>query len=211
MSAINITDIHALQSMIDRRAKERGLQIEFDPQAHTAYTTENTIVLPTPKLPMTKEELDLVYGYMVHETGHHTRPTAFNILRNANLEATHPINALFNVVEDGAMEQEVSSKYIGDRLALGRGMLQHVKFQIGKLATFPPSFFEDEDQVKCMAVYYAGLESRRVWDKYTDECITLYENIPPQKAQDLYTELLAEGWVTRLASKQSPEQAWDLA
>jgi hypothetical protein len=197
--------------MVDRRARDRGLTVEFEEGATTAYTTTGSVVLPSPKLPITHDELDLIYGYMIHETGHHTRPRAFEILNNTSLKQEHPIVTLFNIVEDNAMEQEVSSKYSGDRKALGKGMLGHVRRQIARLKELPPEFYNDEEQIKCMAVYMMALECRLGWDVYAKEAIELYEGIPPPSSQELYKELEAEGWVARQAANMTPEQAWDLA
>lgn len=211
MRNANIIDIYNLQSMVDRRAKEKNLSVSFEHDAETAYTTENKIVLPTPRLPMTIEELDLIYGYMIHETGHHTRSRAFEILNNSGLVQSHPIITLFNVIEDGAMEREVSNKYVGDRKALGKGMLAHVKAQINRIKSAGPDLFKHEDQAKCAAIYLAGMQSRLDWDTYTPEAMVLFEDIPPQEAIDLWKELDSEGWVDKMSAELSPDASWDLA
>lgn len=208
---VDITDIWNLQSMVNRRAKERNLNVEFEHGAITAYTTENKIVLPTPKLPLTRDELDLVYGYMVHETGHHSRHRAFEILYNSGLNPDHPILNLYNMVEDGCMEQEISAAYFGDRKALGKGMLQHVKKQVARQKEMPEEFFKDEDQIKCMAAYLTTMNARLAWDKYAEEGLNIFDPIPPPSSRELYNELEKEGWVKKLASEMTPDEGWVVA
>lgn len=209
----SLVEISTLQSMIARRCAGLGLSATFDPGAKTALTTENTITFPTPRLPITKDELDLLYGYMIHETGHHTRREAFDILRSLETvgqAGDSPLPVIFGMVEDHAMEREISRYYMGDRKALGKGMLNHIKRQIAYRKTWTKEQINHESVVKGGAAYYICYKAREDWDDISNAIDEdLYESL--NSSQELIDDLLKEGWVDRIRAAETPKEAFKAA
>src|SRR5210317_1372751 len=98
------------------RCGDLGITVRFDWSAQTASTDGHNIVIPQVSQPITEEELDVLYGQIVHETGHHLRPDAFKILKAAKPPAH--LCALYNIVEDDGMERERALEWRGDAKAL---------------------------------------------------------------------------------------------
>jgi hypothetical protein len=80
-------------------------------------TNGERIILPRIRQPVTKEALDNLYGYVIHECGHHSRPEAFDIINAA--KPPDAVCAIYNILEDDGMEREVAQMYGGDAKALG--------------------------------------------------------------------------------------------
>jgi cobalamin biosynthesis protein CobT len=210
---INLADIHVLQSMIDRRVRALGanLRASFDPNAVTAVTSENAIIFPSPKLPMTKDQYDLLYGYMIHETGHHTRPEAFNILKGVKLPNNHPLLNLFNLVEDNSMEMSVSKGYLGDRMALSKGMTKHVENNVNLLLADKTLDNTNPEYTKIMAVSKLNIEGRRNFDTMTDVQHVLMDPILTDSSRELYDELIATGFGDRMQEAMDVAGSWNLS
>ena len=194
----DLLDIYTVQTLVERRAKDLGITVVFDPNATTASTTTKQITFPSPSLPVTIKQLDRMYGYMIHETGHHSRPEVFTYMEKSGLSNDHAMLAIFNIIEDQAMERMVGSKYIGDAKALGIGMLEHIHMQDKLLSTKPPSFFSDKEQQKCMAVYDIALQSRLDWDKYGIDSLTKYQTVLPEASVNISSNLVKQGFLDRL-------------
>jgi hypothetical protein len=207
----DLLDIYTVQTLVERRAKDLGITVVFDPNATTASTTTKQITFPSPSLPVTIKQLDRMYGYMIHETGHHSRPEVFTYMEKSGLSNDHAMLAIFNIIEDQAMERMVGSKYIGDAKALGIGMLEHIHMQDKLLSTKPPSFFSDKEQQKCMAVYDIALQSRLDWDKYGIDSLTKYQTVLPEASVNISSNLVKQGFLDRLSNVLTPKESWELS
>ena len=49
----DLLDIYTVQTLVERRAKDLGITVVFDPNATTASTTTKQITFPSPSLPVT--------------------------------------------------------------------------------------------------------------------------------------------------------------
>ena len=109
-------EVERISSMVHRRCGDLGVTVTFDPYANTAFTNGRDITFPALKQPITQSMLDTLYGYAIHETGHHLRHDAFKILKSA--QPPPHLCALYNIVEDEGMERERAMAWKGDKLAL---------------------------------------------------------------------------------------------
>jgi len=152
-----------------------------------------------------------MYGYMIHETGHHARSRIFEIGEASGLDAKHPILTLFNFIEDQGMEREQAMKYIGDRKALGKLTVQHVKKQVEACKDVPPEQFLDPEQIKSSSTYQVMLESRKDWDSYVEQAIDNVKTQDNSEIETLTNTLLREGWATKVQECDTPDISWDVS
>ncbi len=110
-----VFDVAHTSAVIHRRCNDLGVNLVFG-QAHgVAHTDGKTITLPALMQPITQDGLDTLYGYVIHECGHHLRPEAFKILHSA--QPPEHVCALYNILEDDGMER--------DRAAEGKVIAKH--------------------------------------------------------------------------------------
>jgi len=79
----SILDVDKVLNVLQRRCDSMGVTLTWSPSAKTAFTDGKNITIPAVKLPVTQDAMDKLYGFVIHESGHHTRPEAFDILRAA--------------------------------------------------------------------------------------------------------------------------------
>ena len=107
MTITNRTIRTALPIIASTLCQKFGVQIALE--GEEAYTNGKRIVLPA----LTKTDIDptVVYGYLLHESGH-VRHTTFNVKskqgHNAGLH-----HALLNILEDGRIEKKMCDEYAG--------------------------------------------------------------------------------------------------
>ena len=203
----SVIDIANVSDVVRRRCEDFGVTVKWCPYSNTAYTNGKTITLPAIKMPVTKEQLDVMYGYVIHECGHHSRPEAFKIL-NAAKPPKH-LCALYNITEDNGMEREVAGKYRGDKRALSttntllnRQFIAHIRNE--ELTN------ENQDH----AVLAASLLNQRARMDWDDDASMSMRQVMPHVPSDtltLYNELVDEGWHTRIQQTKTPHDTWDVA
>ena len=106
MSISNRTIRTALPIIASTLCQKFGVQIEL--QGDTAYTNGKRIVLPA--LMQTTVDPTIVYGYLLHESGH-VRFSEFGIETKHANKALH--HAILNILEDGRIEHAMCEKYPG--------------------------------------------------------------------------------------------------
>ena len=124
-----VFDVANISAVIHRRCADLGVNLVFDEEQGTAHTDGQTITLPALMQPITQDQLDLLYGYVIHECGHHLRPEAFKILHSA--QPPEHVCALFNILEDDGMERDRANAWRGDCKALS--VMNEIL--IGRMAT----------------------------------------------------------------------------
>ena len=203
-----VIDIERIHSVVHRRCKDNGVTVTFDPGANTASTNGKHITIPALKHPVTQDALDTLYGYVIHECGHHSRPEAFKILNNA--QPPEHVCALFNIAEDDGMEREVASKWRGDKAALSN-MNNIITQSVTESWKNPLAQADAAQQPEPLASMLLGQMSRQIWDDISGPNIERMIKIMPEKVTDLLTDLIDEGWVDRFRGTTSPHEAWDVA
>lgn len=209
MPTATVLDILNLQSICQRRVDDHNklngasVKVKFV-DSPTAATDGSTISIPHPRLPVTTDELDLLYGYVVHETGHLSRPEIFPLIEELNCKDPHePIFALTNILEDQAMEREVAMRFKGDRLALSKCQVQHMKKQLNVLANFEGEL--SEDQIKAAAAYCAAITTRADWDVNAMSQVNSMLELCPDTVSKLYDAIVKDGWIPTLKAIGDPE------
>lgn len=204
----SVMDVDHVLTVCQRRCDDLGVSVRFDHMATTAYTNGVDIVLPIVKNPITKDGLDVMYGQVIHETGHHLRPTAFDILKAAQ-PPTH-LMSLFNITEDDGMERERALAWKGDRIALSR-MNALILEEVGTAwaAHFATST-EPQDPAP-IASMVIGQLSRLEWDDESSIHVKKLLSILPTEVRELVDALDNEGWVGRFRGTNTPADAWNLA
>ena len=202
-------DVERISSMVHRRCGDLGVTVTFDPQARTAYTNGQNITFPALKQPVTQEMLDTLYGYAIHETGHHLRPAAFAILKSA--QPPPHLCALFNIVEDDGMERERAMAWKGDRHALS--VMNEILIREVS-ATWKPILEEGKEgdyAAEPLAVLCVAQESRRIWDTVSGHAISNMRAGLPEDVQKLTATLISEGWVDTFRATKTVQDTWKVA
>jgi cobaltochelatase CobT len=207
---VSVLDIDRITSVLHRRCQSMGVNLKWSQSATTAMTNGKTITIPAVHAPVTKEAMDKLYGFVIHEAGHHSRPDVFkigNALKNPPQELLH----LFNITEDEGMEREVAEKYGGDAIALGkmnRVILDEITDNWGE-REFPAEM--TDQQAAPMAVCALSQMARTKWDGISSGKLPTFFNGLPPKVKELTDALANEGWVTRLQGTGDPHDTFDLA
>ena len=205
----SVLDVNHLMSVIHNRCNDLGVTMEFDPDAPTAYTNGKHIVMPAIEQPITKEKMDLLYGYTIHECGHHQRPDCFKILNTAR--PPEHLCALYNIIEDDGMERERSMEWRGDMKAICvmNGIL------IRKVSkSWAPTLEKGKQgkaNVKALATLCVQQLSRLDYDRISDSDIAAMQQGMPADVAKLRDELVKEGWVERFQGGTDPHITWDIA
>lgn len=222
--AAGVLDIDRVQQIIHRRCEDHGVGVKWVEGGIPATSHEmgrKTITLPVPHPPITHKDLQLMYGFVIHETGHHKRPEAFDIVNNLNdskKQVPDALFALFNAAEDDSMERMVSAEYRGDAIALGK-MNQLL---IDDIAAASKSI--DWDAIRAakggtletrdfapQVTTALGCLSRSEWDGWSHSSTARYLDTLPPEAKQLIKELKDEGWVDELVKYKLPHECWDYA
>ena len=207
----NPIEVDEVLAVCERRGDSFGLQVVFDVNARTAMTNGKRITLPSIKQPVTREAMDTLYGFVIHECGHLQRPEALDILNTA--QPSDGVCAIYNITEDDSMERWVGRQFRGDSKALGR-MNDIV---VGRCAeSFAKKFKDYEGEVTLemvapLAVLGLSQRSRTDWDDQAQQGVRLFHDSLPPLAQELTDELVSEGWVDRMRASMTPFESWDLA
>lgn len=226
--AASILDLDRVLAVIERRCGDNNVSLEWDtceflsPSAPVPppRTSKNTIHLPMPRLPITEADLQKLYGYVVHECGHHLRSDVFTCLENLKINGEDPkqaaFGAIFNIVEDDAMEREQALAFKGDAKTLGIGNtmgLESIIETIKQVKAAHPEKFTPESDVDFAPLVGSLLTqvSRSDWDHQSIiPCDELFQKTP-EHIQALTTELIKEGWVQRLQQRRSVTESLALA
>lgn len=213
----SVLEIDRIVNVIHRRCEDMGVELEFDPYADTAMTGHTKsgskrIVLPVIKQPVTMDAMEKLYGFVIHECGHHTRPEAFEILEALPEDTPQPLLALFNIAEDDGMERQVAQAYKGDAVALGR----QNEIILGEIVEswkdkVDPNAEVTEQQVAPLSVCALGQLSRLSWDGHSNRSRSAFFNAQHPTAKKLTEKLADEGWVDRLQETRDPDDCWDVA
>jgi cobaltochelatase CobT len=150
--------------------------------------------------------LDRLYGFVIHECGHHQRPEAFNILNAA--QPPEELQAIFNITEDDGMERERAFEWRGDCKALSitnEGLISEFNKILQEKGA---PVIEDPCPLVTM---FLGQLSRLHWDEYSGGAISAFMKAQPDNVKDLLTTLEGEGWVTRFQETVTVEDTWNLA
>ncbi len=205
----SIVEVDKVLVVAQRRCDDLGVSVKFDPYAETASTDGKHITLPYVGHPITKDTLDELYGFIIHECGHHLRPEAFKILRKAKPPAH--LCSLFNIVEDDGMERERALAWRGDAKALGT-MNALITQRVQKSWSEHTKGILSEGQDPApMAALALGQLSRLVWDRESGPYVTSLIKSLPKEVQDLVTTLEHEGWVRKFRDTSTVLDTWDLS
>ena len=203
-----VVEAEHMASVIHRRCEDNGVIVTFDPYATTASTNGMNIIIPAIRHPVTQDKLDILYGYTIHECGHHTRPDAFKILNSAQ-PPTH-LCAIYNIIEDDGMERQVAQKWAGDAKALST--MNNILIQ--RLAeNWRPLFKKGQDapEPEPLASSCIGQLSRLNWDEISGPEISKLIRDLPKNVVKLLNELIDEGWVDTFRDTKDAHDTWDVA
>jgi hypothetical protein len=188
-----------------------GVGVRFDERAVTASTDGHTITLPYVSHPITQADLDKLYGFVIHECGHHLRPKAFDILRAAN--PPQHLACLYNVVEDDGMERERALEYAGDAKALGtmNNTITRELTEEWKKVLAAGALAGVEQDPAPLAAMLIGQLSRLNWDDESATSIGHLVRELPKDVRDLSAELESEGWVDKFRATTNEKATWNVA
>ena len=189
---VSVLELDKIINVLQRRCESMNVTLKWDKHAQTACTNGKDITIPAVTLPVTKEAMDKLYGFVIHEAGHHSRPEAFDIL-NAVKNPSEALCAIYNIVEDDGMERSVAEQYNGDAIALG--MMNNV---ILKELTEQRMNQEwgslTEQDVAPMVLCSIGQLSRMEWDGMSTASRAGYMNALPPEAKKLMDTMVKEGY-----------------
>lgn len=207
----SVLDVDHVVNILQRRCNDQGIQLKWTDDQAMAATNGKQIILPKIQQPVTKAALDKLYGFVIHEAGHHTRPEIFDIARGALAKgATDGMMALLNIIEDDAMEREVSGKYRGDASALGNLNSTILDELADALNGFEIPEEATAQDIAPMSACGISQLSRTNWDGYSTEARAKYFAALPDKAASEVNALAQEGWHEKMQQVTDPHSAWDL-
>jgi cobalamin biosynthesis protein CobT len=207
----SVIDVDHVLRVAQRRCEDHGVNVVFDYWATTAMSNGQTITLPAIRQPITQASLDKLYGYTIHECGHHTRSEAFDILNKA--QPPDHVCAIFNILEDDGMERQVASTWAGDHKALST-MNSLLLDEVSR--SWASAIAEHgDDKVSAsppepLATMCIGQLSRLVWDTDADTVVDRLVKSMPATTKALLSALSDEGWVQRSRDTTTPMEVWDL-
>lgn len=206
-----VLDVDRVINVLQRRCDSLGVTLKWSSVATTAYTDGTNITIPAIKHPVTKDAMDKLYGFVVHESGHHSRPDAFKILQAAKPKGA--LAALYNITEDDGMERDVAGRYPGDAKALGVGnnviIRECAESWKEKVDSYPADITEQD--MAPVAVCGLGQLSRIEWDGYSNGGRSAFMNTMHPKAAKLLDDLVTEGWVGKFKATKDEHDTWDVA
>ena len=204
----SIIDVDHILNICQARCEDLDVSFKWDENAETAYTDGHTICFPVPSHPIGKEALDVLYGYVIHECGHHLRPDAFSILRAA--KPPQHVASLYNIVEDDGMERERAKAYRGDRSGLARMNSLLIKDAVNHWELQSGYGFSKAQEPEPLAAMIIGQLSRMTWDTETEPALNALIKHLPDNAKELITDLTDEGWVERYRETDTAHDTWDV-
>lgn len=210
---VNVIELDRVIQVLQRRCEDLNVSLTWSQHASTASTNGRNIVLPSVKTPVTKDAMDKLYGFVIHEAGHHGRPDAFSIINSAG--GSDAMNALMNIVEDDGMERDVGTAYLGDGIMLGKSnnvILGEIADNWAEKATrekWPTEL--TVQQAAPMAVCGIGQLSRLEWDGMSTSSRAKFFNLMHPSVKKLTDELVTEGWVKKFQATTDPHECWDVA
>lgn len=210
---MSVIDTDHMVCVAQRRCDDFGVTVEFDPRADTAMTDGRKIVLPVIRQPVTQAAMDKLYGFIIHECGHHTRPGCFEILKNAKPPAY--LGALFNIIEDEGMERYTARQWRGDHIALSNAndiILNECDKAWGEMFRNPtPNVPWEEADNGPLVSMILGQIARLKWDTQAEVPLTSIIKALPKPAKELLDELLDEGWHHKIEATTDEQSTWELA
>lgn len=216
MRQATILEVDRVLNVIQRRCDSQGVTLTWSTTALTAMTDGHNITLPAIKQPVTKEAMEKLYGFVIHETGHHTRSEAFDILKAA--KPSRALAAIYNIVEDDGMERDIASRYRGD--AKGLGIANNIiikdvaggwKGQVDEWEQRNPNEEITEVDMAPAAACAIGQLSRITWDSWSNDGRARYLNDMHPVATKLLDTLVSEGWVKKFKETVNEHDTWDVA
>lgn len=211
MSRLNgVVDPNHIIAVAQRRCEDHGVTVKFDPYVDTAMTNGREITIPAIKSPVTDTALEKLYGYLIHECGHHGRPKVFDIMNTAKPPGY--LAGLYNIIEDEGMERATAAKWRGDHLALSNA--NHIILnECSKV--WIPQFTEltnwHEVDNGPLVTMLLGQVARLKWDTASEPIVAEIIRELPKPARDLFDELLNEGWHRRIEATTDEYSTWELA
>lgn len=204
----SILDIERVYQVCARRCLGTPIRLEWN-QIGTASTNGKTISLPVPKLPVAREDLDKLYGLVIHETGHLARPQAFRILAKAKPKES--LRSCFNMCEDFAMERDQARYFAGDAKALGimaRDLFRQF-YRDGK-EKYTKACEVNPDLINALACLLLQAQAQlATWDVWSSAAYTSMESVFPKEVLDLKQTLIDEGWLAKLIATSTPSTVWE--
>ena len=198
--------VDSVLNIAKRRCHDQGITVQYCAHAEAPSTDGRSITLPMVPYPITMESLDLLYGQIIHETGHHLRYDAFKIL-NAAKPPVH-LCALYNIVEDDGMEREQALKWRGDNKALAMSN----DIAIGRVVkAWRGKTLDPTKDIRPIAALCVQQLSRLDWDTYSEFNITSLIASLPENVRSLIDELVNEDWIERMRKSRTPYETWDIA
>ena len=208
-SAASPINVNSALNIAQRRCDDLGVQLHFDPYAKTACSDGHTITIPQVKQPITQRSLDTLYGFIIHECGHHLRPEAFTILRGA--EPPAHVCALYNIIEDDGMERERANEWRGDRKALStmnRIIVEQVA--VSWENAIANGLDVDAQPPEPLAAMGIGRISSLDWDADNEALTMRLLDTLPDAAQQLTADLIKEDWIPRMRAATNAHDTWDI-
>ena len=216
MRDATVLEVDRVLNVIQRRCDSAGVALTWSTSAPTAFTDGRRITLPALKLPVTKEAMEKLYGFVIHETGHHDRSEAFAIVKAA--KPNRALGAIYNIVEDDGMERDIASRYRGDAKGLGVSnniIIKEVagswKGQVDEYEKLNPNDTLTEQDIAPQAACAVGQLSRIEWDSWSNEGRAKYLNDMHPIAKGLLDKLVTEGWVKQFKETVDEHDTWDVA
>jgi len=200
-----------MMSVVKRRCDDYGVTVEFDEWAETACTNGKTIKLPVIKQPVTQDSMDKLYGFIIHECGHHNRPEVFDILRTA--KPPEYLGALFNIIEDEAMERATASNWRGDHSALSNAnsiIMNECAHAWQDMFDNPPVPWEKNDNGPFASMLLQQV-ARLKWDAQSEVTLASIIKDMPDAPRELLDTLMNEGWHRKMTGTSDVKSTWDLA
>ena len=214
MSKISsVIDTEHILAVAQARCADHGVTVEFVMNASTASTNGSTIKIPTVKQPVTQAAMDKLHGYLIHECGHHLRPEVFKILKDAKPKPN--LAALFNIVEDQAMEKDMSSRWRGDHIALSNAneilMSESADSMIPVFENPSPAIpwaLNDNGPIVAMTLQQIA---RAKWDSHAEVPLASLIKAMPSEVKTLLDELINEGWHNKITTCDTVTDSWNTA
>lgn len=208
----SVLEIDRINTVLHRRCESQGVSLQWSRTAPTAMTDgKNKVIIPILHSPITQDAMDKLYGYVVHECGHHARPEAFKILGSA--QPNEALQAIYNIMEDDGMERQVANEYAGDALALGQGNAVTIREITDNWQEQIDGWPKDvtEQQIAPVAICALGQLSRLKWDVQSNvERTDFFKKLHPV-AKKLLDRLAKDGWVDKMQATENEHDTWDLA
>lgn len=205
-----IVDPNHIINVAQRRCDDHGVTLKFSEWADTACTDGKTITIPAIRQPVTQAAMDKLYGFLIHECGHHKRPECFTIMNTARPPSY--LAGLYNIIEDEGMERQTAKAWRGDHVALSNAnniILDEC------IKTWVPQFKAkdnwDEVDNGPLVSTLLSLVARCKWDSQCEAPLTTLVRELPAPVKALFDELIKEEWHKRIESTTDEYSTWECA